>query len=253
MIVVKMDRQMDPFFYPFRDEGEGGNGMEGKLRADEVVFRHVIAKLVAKELRPGDRIYETALSKELGVSRTPIRQAISRLIAQGVLENREGQKGYAIPILTPEDMQQVYVSREVVEAQCAYYAASNATPEEIALLWDYNMQERRLYDSDEKERFANLNEKFHLSIVRLSENIYLQRFALQLYWRAQLYTFYLGSFYRTYRNLAEKKAFPQDPDHHTNSEHARIIRAIENKDSEEAKLSMADHIQRTYRHFCRLM
>jgi DNA-binding GntR family transcriptional regulator len=226
--------------------------VEGKLRADEIVFRYVISKLVSRELHPGERVYEPALCRELGVSRTPVRQAISRLISEGVLENCEGQKGYSVPILTPEDMFKVYSTREMVEAKCAYYAALNASDEDVALLWNMNRQEHLLYETDDKERFATLNEKFHITISTLSKNIYLQRFAVQLYWRAQLYTFYLGSFYRYYRSLAERKSHPRDPEHHTNKEHARVISAIQNRCPDEAHQAMAEHIRRTYEHFCRI-
>ena len=76
---------MDPFLCPME-----ATTLKEKLNADERAFRHIIAAIVSHKVRPGDRIYEPSLSLELGLSRTPIRHAISRCLSEGLLEKNRG-------------------------------------------------------------------------------------------------------------------------------------------------------------------
>ena len=84
------------------------------LRAFERVFRYVMDRIVERRLLPGDRITEPPLAEELGLSRTPIRQALARLVSEGFLENRPDQRGYRLPPLDRQDMQEVFSAREVL-------------------------------------------------------------------------------------------------------------------------------------------
>ena len=86
--------------------------MEAFLPAEEQAFQYVIGLIVAHELQPGDRMYEPELVQKMGMSRTPIRTALSRLVADGVLEKVHGQRGYQVPKLSLEDMEKVFTARQ---------------------------------------------------------------------------------------------------------------------------------------------
>ena len=227
---------MDPFLCP-----QGAAILKEKLSADERAFRHIIAAIVSHRVRPGDRIYEPALSQELGLSRTPIRHAISRCLSEGLLEKNRGQKGYAVPILTPEDMEQVFQAREAIEGQAVRLAALKGLPGEIEELRLLNRLERETFESATREEYAELNRKFHFRIASMSGNAYLERYVTQVYWRSQLYTFYLGWFY-SFGTDGTKRV-----DHHiSHQEHAGIIDALERKDPDAACEQIVRHLRATY-------
>ena len=227
---------MDPFLYP-----REATTLNTELNADEKAFRHIIAAIVSHKLHPGDRIYEPSLSQELGLSRTPIRHAINRCVSEGLLEKSGGQKGYAVPILTPEDMEQVFQAREAIEGQTAFLAALRAEPDEIAELRRLNRLERETFESSTRDEYAELNKKFHFLVADMSRNVYLKRYVTQVYWRSQLYTFYLGWFY----SLGTEGS--QRAKHHVSHiEHAEIIDALERKDPDGARDRIVRHLRATY-------
>lgn len=208
--------------------------------ADGKIFRHVIDAIAKGELRAGARIFETELCERFGVSRTPVRQALSRLLQEGILEKKVGRRGYAIPLLTPEDMEQVFKAREAVEGQIAALACMNATQEEIGWLIQANEEEHRLFEKQEKTEYAAMNEGFHFQLAAMSKNKYLQRFYGQLYWRTQLYIFHMGGFY-----TAIDEEIVKTGTEFSYLEHRHLIEVLQKKDPVEARMAAEAHIRST--------
>jgi DNA-binding GntR family transcriptional regulator len=94
--------------------------------AEERAHREILRLIVSQRYAPGDRIFENELAEELGLSRTPIRNALRKLLAEGILEN-EGGLGCFIPKLTPSDMENVFQTRILLESRAAAIAAKTAT------------------------------------------------------------------------------------------------------------------------------
>lgn len=219
--------------------------MTERLHSDEIAFQHVIDKLVSKDLKPGDRVYEPGLCESLKMSRTPVRQALARLVEAGILTKPYRQKGYAVPILTTDDMAKLFPIREMVEGECAFYSAYHVRPQDLNTLRDLNKKILQYFDTDDRQNYAITDKEFHMYIFRLCNNPYLSRIATPLYWRSQLYSFYLGSFFKIEHSPglvtdfkgSGKKRF---------EERERILDALDREDAEGSRKAMIDHIHQIY-------
>jgi len=211
--------------------------------AGEEAFQKIIHLVLSHELQPGDRIYETDLGKMLGMSRTPIREALYRLVSTGFLEKTPGQRGCTIPLLSPADMEEVFYARIIMERKAARRAARLRDRSYTKRLLDINMEEESKYYSGEKDKYASLNESFHMTVAEMSGNKYLYRYIRQLFWRSNLYIFFFMRFYNV-QNI-ENDPVPNNT-RLSYVEHRRIARAIETADPIEAEKTMQEHLITAY-------
>ncbi len=205
----------------------------------------IVNLVINHTYKPGDRIFETALAQQLGVSRTPIREALASLVFLGFLERTEARKGYVIPPLTPEDMHIVFSTRRLLEGEAASLAAKQGTVEETAYLSELNRLETEAFDRGRREEYAKINEKYHIHIARMSGNSYLERCIKQLLLRASLYNFFLLGFYTLGSQEGKNRL---ELDRLSCEEHRLTIEAISNRDDTTAGERMRGHIRSTYDH-----
>ena len=99
----------------------------------EAVYRHLKDLLLSGRFSPGERLSEPLLAQELGVSRTPVREALMRLAEEGLVELVPG-KGARVRVFAPEEVEEVYGVRALLEGEAAREAALRATPWELAEL-----------------------------------------------------------------------------------------------------------------------
>ncbi len=204
---------------------------------EDHVYRAIIKMILDNQLKPGDLLLETELANKLEVSRTPVRQALGRLVAQGFLDKKK-KKGYLIPLPDAEDAKQVFLARETIEGQTSFNAALNATPADIEELLSIQKKQDDAFRLNDKETYSLLNEQFHLGIARMSNNKYLERYCHHIFWRSNTYIFFFDRYYRP-------KPI-NDEMHLTPEQHSNIIDAISKKEAELAKKYMIEHIQHTY-------
>jgi len=95
------------------------------------VYARLRDLILANVLRPGQKLVDRDLAEELGVSRTPVREALGRLAMMGLVEARS-RRGYFVKQYTAEEMSDLYEFRRILEVSAARLAAKNATPEHIA-------------------------------------------------------------------------------------------------------------------------
>jgi DNA-binding GntR family transcriptional regulator len=117
------------------------------------------AMIIDGELRPGALLLETELTSRLGVSRTPIREALARL-AQGGLIVRD-VRGYRVRRRTPEEILEIYDVRIILESACAARAAHHATEYDLARL--VHLTEQGASCSDHGEQVA-VNADWHAAL-----------------------------------------------------------------------------------------
>lgn len=214
-----------------------------RTSAEERAHREIIKLILSQKYAPGDRLVEAEMAQELGLSRTPVRNALRKLIAEGLLENQDN-KGCVIPKITPSDMESVFSVRTLLEGRAAAAAAKLATDADIDQLKKLLATERELYSQGSMEPYTEINRQIHLGIGTLSRNDYLERFIRQAFWRAELYIFFFDRFY-----IRPGGAEPplRDPDKSQSCrEHARLVQAITSRDSNLAESVMKEHIQSTY-------
>ncbi len=101
-------------------------------RRREAVYDAIRADIVAGGWQPGERVTEQSAAARYDVSRTPVREALSQLARDGLLEERA--RGYAVPELGAEDVEGIYEMRLLLEPRIARHAAERATHDEILAL-----------------------------------------------------------------------------------------------------------------------
>jgi len=119
--------------------------------------------------RPGDRLVESELAERLGVSRTPVREALQRLETQSLLA-RDG-RSLIVASLDHNQMAELYVVRAELEGLAAKLAAKHATSEEKRVLQEMVDEDRAILDDSSK--LARANRRFHKQIHLASHNRYL--------------------------------------------------------------------------------
>lgn len=207
--------------------------------AGEEAFQKIIHLVLSHRLQPGDRIYETNLEKELAMSRTPIREALNRLVSTGFMEKQPGQRGYTIPLLSPDDMKEVFYTRIALERKAARRAAKLCNRVFTEKLLEINREEELKYYAGEKDIYASLNESFHMAVAEMSGNKYLCRYIRQLFWRSNLYIFFFMRFYNI-QNIGNEQ--PLEKTRLSYMEHRRIAEAIAGADPAEAEKAMQEHL-----------
>lgn len=214
---------------------------EGPRKAFEEVFGHVLHLIVNFRILPGETVYETTLAAELNLSRTPVQHALTRLVTEGFLERPRGTRGYRIPRLSPEDMRDVFLAREVVEGTATALAAARATKEDVRRLREINALEMELLGEGDWKTYVQANDDFHLTLVRIGGNRYLEKIFLPLYWRSQLYVHYLTDF----RFLPREELLRVDRPHVSPREHGSIVDAVEARDESLARNRAEEHLRET--------
>jgi len=178
--------------------------------------------------RPGDRLVESELADQFGVSRTPVREALQRLETQSLL-TRDG-RSLIVASLDHTQMSELYVVRGELEGLAAKLAAHHATPEEVRVLRDMLEQDANLVD--DPEALSRANRRFHKQIHLASHNRFLVR--------------QLDLVHRSMALLATTSLAAEGRSKDTLDEHAKIVSAIENKDPDAAYLALRDHISAAY-------
>ena len=185
-------------------------------------------RILLRQALPGTKLQEMDLAEELGVSRTPLREAIARLAKEGLV-TVEPRRGAYVTLLTFEDVEEILEVREALECQAARAAARKASRDDIDGLRQLLLQRREQIaghpDAPEAPDFD-----FHDAIVRLSRNSRLVEQMNQIH--NQLSILRLGSsFVKGRPDLAL-------------DEHSVVIDAIASGDPDCAEASMRAHLQK---------
>ncbi len=188
----------------------------------------ILEAIDAGQYRPGDRLVESELAERLGVSRTPVREALQRLETQSVLR-RDG-RSLIVASLDHNQLAELYVVRAELEGLAARLAARHATPEEVNVLREMVAEDRALLG--DPAAMSRANRRFHKQIHLASHNRFLvQQLDLVHRHMALLATTSLAVEGRGERALAE---------------HEAIVAAIAAQDAAAASEALKAHISRAF-------
>src|SRR5882724_10221586 len=118
----------------------------------------------------GERVREEEIARNLGVSRTPVREALQRLQQRGLLVLGAG-RGLVVAQLSQYQVLQLYAMREILEGSAARFAAEHATAPEIAVLW--RLQKELCKPDHDATALVTLNRRLHQAIYEAAHNQYL--------------------------------------------------------------------------------
>jgi DNA-binding GntR family transcriptional regulator len=182
---------------------------------------------VSFELKPGERLNEVDLARRLGASRTPLREALNRLVSEGFLRFESG-RGFFCRDFRPREIFDLYQIREALESFAVRAACDSATAEQIAELEAFldrtGESEAAYSDAD----LLALNEEFHEGLAGLTGNVEILRMLRNVNARIR--------FVRWVSMDARHSS--------TQQEHRAILDAIKAKDPDRAARLMLEHIDR---------
>ena len=198
------------------------------LTLSQRVYEHLREEILADHLLPGTELSEVALSKELAISRGPIREAMGRLSAEGLITMRPRRRA-EVRSLTPQELIDAYQVREALEVMAVRLAIPRVTEADLARL-DQLMERMAGHISEGAVReFFAANVSFHELLCELSGNPKLQEVHHRLEGE-------IGRFQS--RTLALRGSMDDSL-----TEHRAILAAIRLRDVERAAALTADHIR----------
>lgn len=191
------------------------------------LYQGLKAKAVAYQLRPGDRINEGALAAEFGVSRTPLREALNRLVAEKFFEFRPGQGFFCRP-LEAQAIFDLFELRRVLEEAAVRAACRRAGDDELRALRERLFSEGLETDGLTVAEACARDEAFHVDIARAAGNAELC---------AQLE--HINERIRFIRWIEMSQRIKR-----SKAQHKAIMQALIKRDADGAAAAMGEHIEK---------
>ena len=200
------------------------------------VYDFVRKKAENFEFKPESQINEVALAKELGTSRTPVREALNRLVAEGFL-TFQARRGFFCRPLSPAQIQALYEARVAVETEAVRLAIGKLSDDELdILIRDLRAIEPEYQTCKDPARLLELDEQFHMAIAKAAKNPELERILANLNGRIRLVRLI------DLKTMGERESPKPDAGHI--SAHQGILTHIAERDEAAATLAIRKHIER---------
>lgn len=194
----------------------------------DIVFEHLRAAIVAGALKPGERLMELQLAEDMGVSRTPVREAIRKLELEGLV-SMIARRGAYVSDLSIRDIAETFEVRAALESLAAGLAAERIVPEELEQLERVLVEIGTCEQQGTIERMVELDEEFHALLFSATRNSRLSQIISNL--REQIARFRRSSLSTPGRI---KAVF---------HEHKSIVEAISDRNSSLAQALAREHIE----------
>ncbi|HEY0208349.1 GntR family transcriptional regulator [Acerihabitans sp.] len=198
---------------------EGGNGGLGNQ-----AYEALLDLIVAKKLQQGEQIQERALAIRLGISRTPLREAMHRLEGEKILERKSNNRLFVRMVALEEILEILYV-RRLLETEAAARAAGKIPLNKLALLKE-RIEKLKLAGDPFNYEHQRVDAELHGLILLYSENKLLAEMINELRRRTRMFSL----------KRVDKRMLP------VLNEHMAIIAALEKGDGEQAALEVSHHI-----------
>ncbi|MCV2869605.1 GntR family transcriptional regulator [Defluviimonas sp. WL0002] len=175
----------------------------------------------------GERLDEVTLAKRFGVSRTPVREALQKLVLAGLVE-QQPRRGAFVRQPGPVELIEMFEVMAELEASCARFAASRISDEALDELRAANQRCQAAVEANDADRYYEENEVFHKIIYRQSGNGLLEQEALRLHRR-------LKPFRRVQLRLRGRMR-------QSMAEHLEIVEALTRADANAAAEALRAHV-----------
>ena len=212
-----------------RDESE----LIQKRPLKEDIFDVLHDKIVSGKYKPGEWLRQDEIATQLGVSMTPVREALDLLVSSGLAE-RVPYRGVRVREIVMKDVVEAYGLRLMLEVVIAQEAAKNITPEQVANL-ERTIAEMQKYDSLKEMSMARkLSREFHASIAEITRNDLL----------IKLYGIISNAFpdWILYEAIFRKPEILADSMSGMHDEHVLIVSALKKRDGLKAALHSVEHV-----------
>lgn len=195
-------------------------------------------QIIAGKFTPGDWLRQEDIAVQMGVSMTPVREALDLLVAKGIAE-RVPYRGVRIREMSAKDVVEAYEMRLFLEAMIARETALNITPEQITRLEGIMEEMDRHVELSEMPQERHLSREFHAAIAEASGNSLL----------IQLYSIVSNAFpdWLLYEALYRKPELVSSSVAQTHDEHAALLGALKKGDAELAVRISLEHVMESGR------
>jgi DNA-binding GntR family transcriptional regulator len=214
----------------------GGKALSGRrLRVARTGLHEEAASrlrtlIVRGSLAPGEQLNEVGLSEALGVSRTPLREALKLLAAEGLVELRLNRSAIVAP-LRHEEVEELFEAVSGIERVSAELAALRMSARDIQKLKSLQERMERHHDRGELREYFELNQQIHSFIVACARNAPLKATHEALLARVERARFFALSSQGRWEESVR--------------EHRDVLRALEERDADRAGRLLAHHVHRT--------
>ena len=194
------------------------------------VFQKIREDILNGKYKENDELRENTIGKELGVSRTPVREALRQLELEGLVTIIPNRGAYVTGI-SNKDIWDIYVMRSMLEGLCARWAAEHITDEQLdeleeaILLSEFQMKKESGFSP---EQVAALDSKFHSVLYEASGSRMLSRV--------------LADFHNYVQMARKTSVVSEERARKSIREHRQILRAIHDRDAEMAEQLANEHI-----------
>jgi len=200
----------------------------------EEIFDVLHEKIIAGKVGPGEWLRQEDIATQLGVSMTPVREALDLLVSVGLAE-RVPYRGVRVPQLNPDDIAEAYAMRLLLESAGARAAALNRRQNQVDDLKRILSQMKGLLSLDDISTLRQLSREFHQSVVAIGGNSTLDR----------LYEMVMNSFpdWMLYEYLFRHTDMLEGSLADEYQEHMTLVESIEAGDADRAELVAIAHIR----------
>lgn len=194
------------------------------------VFHTIRENILSGKYKEHEELKEMALAEELGVSRTPVREALRQLELEGLV-TMVPNKGAYVQGISPKDVHDIYIIRSMLEGLCAKWATENITDqqieelEEIILLSEFHLKKK---GSEKAEQVSELDGHFHEILYQASNSRILEHV--------------LSDFHKYVKMARTISVGEKDRAEKSIAEHKHILEAIKKRDGELAEKLANEHI-----------
>ena len=202
--------------------------------ADQV-FDHLENDILSCKYQRGEILTESKLSAELGVSRTPIREALRRLEQEHIIE--ESGKGSVVIGINEKDLEDIFMIRKSLECQVAALAAKNRTEEQLKQLREALEFQEFYLNKKDPDQIKLMDSRFHETLYKLSGSTAFYDTLVPLHKKIQKYR------RASVTNSSRAEA--------SVAEHRKIYEAIEAKNTALAAKYASEHVENAYKHIMR--
>lgn len=192
------------------------------------IFSQIQNDILNGVYEPGDNLIETKLSEELGVSRTPVREALRQLELEGLVQSVPN-KGVTVKGVSSEDIHDIYTIRMLIEGLAARWAAEKITPQELEELKEAVDLEEFYTMKNDYSRLLKLDTRFHDIIFKASKSMPL------------MHT--LSTFHHYVQKARKISMSSPNRAMEVLTEHKAIMQAIIDKDADRAEKLTTEHVR----------
>jgi GntR family transcriptional regulator, rspAB operon transcriptional repressor len=198
----------------------------------EQVYNHLRTMVLSGKIEAGKRLVETTLATEMGVSRTPVREALHKLGLENLVRP-VARMGYIVNDLSEYDIEDLFATRAAIEQLAARCALEKITSDEVEKIEKNLAKTDQILRSGQRKKMIGLDTEFHEIICRASRS-------KRLYQIAQMLREHMLRFRQSCLHLPEIARKARD-DHH------EILTAIKLKDPKKLNRAMSAHMENTKR------